>query len=76
METNINYGHDLPGSHKLGNPLCAGGIAGKHHRDPFPPSQSSTSELLELVHADLHSPLAVASGAGKLYWALFIDDFS
>ena len=58
------------------DPLCAGCIAGKHHRDPFPPSQSTTSELLELVHTDLHGTVAVASGAAKLYWALFIDDFS
>ena len=28
------------------------------------------------MHTDLHGPVAVVSGAGKLYWALFIDDFS
>jgi transposase InsO family protein len=28
------------------------------------------------VHTDLHGPVALVSGAGKLYWALFIDDFS
>ena len=28
------------------------------------------------MHTDLQGPVAVVSGAGKLYWALFIDDFS
>jgi hypothetical protein len=75
IEGAIKHGLTLEPSAIPHNPLCAGCLASKHHRDPFPPSQSTTSELLELVHTDLHDPVAVVSGAGKLYWALFIDDF-
>jgi hypothetical protein len=64
---------DKPDSH---SPLCAGCIAGKHSRNPFPPSTSRSTQLLELVHTDLHGPLHTRTPSGYQYWILFIDDYS
>lgn len=59
------------------DPICEPCIHGKQHRDPFPKhSESRCSELLGLIHSDLHGPLPVRTHAGYRYWMTFIDDKS
>ncbi|TFY53988.1 hypothetical protein EVG20_g9887 [Dentipellis fragilis] len=58
------------------DPICEPCLAGKMHADPFPPSETRASAPLELIHTDLHGPLAVRSHSGYRYWISFIDDYS
>ena len=47
-----------------------GGVA-----DPFPSSSSHHStQLLQLIHSDVHGPIKVASFSGYKYWVTYIDD--
>jgi hypothetical protein len=41
------------------DPVCEACKAGKIHADPFPPSTSRASKLLQLVHSDVHGPVKV-----------------
>lgn len=56
---------------------CEPCIIGKHPRHPAPKSLSpkSTSPL-ELIHCDHCGPFPVLTPHGKLYFILFIDDFT
>ena len=57
------------------DPVCEPYLAGKMHADPFPPSISRASRLLELVHTDVHH-VTHPSFSGCHYWVTFIDDYS
>jgi transposase InsO family protein len=58
------------------DPICEPCIHGKQHRDPFPKqSESRSTELLGLIHSDLHGPLPPTM-SGFRYWITFIDDKS
>ena len=57
--------------------ICEPCIMGKQHRDPFPHQATHrATQLLELIHSDLHGPLPVQSHSGYRYWVSFIDDYS
>jgi len=55
------------------SPLCVSCLDGKQKRFPF---STRRSDLLELVHSDLHGPLPVSTQSGYRYWISFIDDMS
>ena len=57
------------------DPVCEPCLAGKMHANPFVSSDSRSTELLELIHSDLHHT-GVTSHGGYNYWITFIDDYS
>ena len=57
------------------DPICEPCLAGKMHANPFTPSQHRATELLELIHTDVHE-IGVTSSSGYNYWISFIDDHS
>jgi hypothetical protein len=58
------------------SPLCVPCLDGKQKCFPFSHTGNCHSELLELVHSDLHGPLPVSTQSGYKYWISFIDDMS
>ena len=54
-------------------PICEPCLAGKIHSNPFPLSQNCATELLELIHSDVHD-IGIVSPSGYRYWISFIDD--
>ena len=58
--------------------ICEPCLAGKMHRKAVPKvATHQCTQLLELVHSDVHGPLPVASCHGLYkYWISFIDDAS
>lgn len=56
------------------DPICEPCLAGKMHAHPFPSSEYRASKPLELIHSDVHGPVAVASHSGYKYWVTFTDD--
>ena len=49
--------------------ICEAYIHGKQHRDSFPKKASTrASQILQLVHSDIHGPLKVATPQGFKYW--------
>ena len=57
------------------DPICEPCLAGKMHANPFPLSENCATELLELIHSDVHQ-IGITSPSGYNYWISFIDDFS
>jgi len=57
------------------DPVCEPCLAGKMHANPFLSSDTRATELLGLVHSDLHS-VGTPSNGGFMYWITFIDDLS
>ncbi|QRV77536.1 Retrovirus-related Pol polyprotein from transposon TNT 1-94 [Ceratobasidium sp. AG-Ba] len=49
-------------------------LEGKQTRVPFTLTDSTTSEVLELLHSDLHGPTTVQAMGGMSYFAVTIDD--
>lgn len=58
------------------NMVCEVCCEGKQTRLPFNQSDNKTSEILQLIHADLCGPMEVNSLGGSRYFLLFEDDFS
>ena len=60
------------------DPICEPCIAGKQTRVDVPKTVNSRrTELLELIHSDVHGPLPVESRTGHYkYWVTFTDDAS
>ena len=57
--------------------ICEACIHGKQHRDTFPKEASTrASQILQLVHSDVHGPLKVVTPWGFKYWITFIDNKS
>jgi hypothetical protein len=57
--------------------VCEAYLEGKHWRMSIPHAvQRWTTEVLELVHGDLCSPITPMTPSGKLYFLLLIDDHS
>ena len=62
-------------SNKQPDPICEPCLAGKQHRGPIPKSAYHAYQSLELIHSDVHGPMAVSSREGGFrYWVSFIDD--
>ena len=57
------------------DPICEPCLAGKMHANPFLSSDTRATELLGLVHSDLHH-VGTPSNGGFMYWITFIDDYS
>ena len=57
------------------DPICEPCLAGKMHANPFPSSNTRATDLLGLVHSDLHH-VGTPSNGGFNYWITFIDDYS
>jgi len=57
------------------DPVCEPCLAEKMHANPFLSSDTRATELLGLVHSDLHS-VGTPSNGGFMYWITFIDDLS
>ena len=74
LRQNLVTGLTLESSAKP-DPICEPCLAGKMHANPFPSSESRSSELLELIHSDLHY-VGTTSHSGFNYWITFIDDHS
>ena len=60
-------------SKTLPDPICEPCLAGKMHANPFTLSEHRATELLELIHTDVHE-IGVTSPSGYNYWISFIDD--
>ena len=45
------------------DPICEPCLAGKMHANPFTPSENHATELLELIHTDIHE-IGVTSPSG------------
>jgi hypothetical protein len=56
--------------------LCPGCSLGKAHRLPFTSVRTKTTELGELIHADVCGPMQVESPSGSKYYVTFKDDYS
>jgi hypothetical protein len=57
------------------DPICKPCLAGKMHANPFPSSEHHATEVLELIHSDVHQ-IRVTSHSGYQYWVSFVDDCS
>ena len=55
------------------DPICEPCLAGKMHANPFPSSEHRATEVLELIHTDVHE-IGVSSHGGFNYWVAFVDD--
>ena len=55
------------------DPICEPCLAGKMHANPFPSSEHCATEVLELIHSDVHQ-IGVTSHGGFNYWVSFVDD--
>ena len=56
--------------------VCHPCVMAKHSRDPFPHSDSKSTQPLQLVHMDVCGPLQVPSLGGTRYFATYLDDYS
>jgi hypothetical protein len=57
--------------------ICERCIKGKHQRTSFPKDGTTrASQLLEIVHTDVHEPMKTTSHGGAQYFLTFIDNFS
>ncbi|KAJ0802818.1 putative RNA-directed DNA polymerase [Helianthus annuus] len=56
--------------------VCESCVSGKITRAPFLSQGTRTSELLDLIHADVCGPMSIKSLGGSRYFLLFIDDVS
>lgn len=56
--------------------LCETCARGKQVRQRFGPSESKSSDVLELIHSDLMGPMEVMSIGRAKYILTFVDDFS
>jgi hypothetical protein len=56
---------------------CEACIMAKHPRQSFPPSENSrAASMLDLIHSDICGPFPVRTPHGKLYFIIFLDDYS
>ena len=56
---------------------CESCEIGKQHRQSFPQNMAKrATHQLELVHLDICGPMRTTLLSNKVYFALFIDDFS
>ena len=68
-------GVSVKSSRPLGK--CESCIVAKFPRKPYPPSlHSPTSHMLDLIHSDLCGPFPVRTPHGKLYFIVFLDDYT
>lgn len=66
----------LPSINHL-NQLCEGCLLGKHFRKSFPKQKTSRAKgPLDLIHADVCSPVNLSSYGKNIYFLLFIDDYN
>jgi len=72
LKHNLVTGLTLNSSAKP-DPICEPCLAGKMHANPFLSSNNRATELLELIHSDLHY-VGTSSHSGYNYWVTFIDD--
>ena len=57
--------------------MCTDCVQGKQHREPIPKqSHWRATQKLQLIHADICSPITPASNSQKRYFLCFIDDYS
>lgn len=75
MKSNPMYGikFDDDGNEVQNCVVCA---KGKHTRNSFTKSETTTKQVLELVHSDLAGPMENISYGGAKYMLVFVDDFS
>ncbi|KAJ1300248.1 hypothetical protein OPQ81_005077 [Rhizoctonia solani] len=65
---------DIVGPHSPPTSTCEPCLQGKQTHTPFHLSQSQASEVLELLHSDLHGPVAIEAIGGIKYFAVTIND--
>ena len=65
----------LPSFH-MEEKICEGCIYGKMHRLPFPKTSWRAKAPLELIHADICGPTKTPSLNERMYFLLFVDDFT
>ena len=56
--------------------FCEACVQGKQHRNPFPESKSRSTEICNIIHADLCGPMEISSIGKSRYMFLLKDDFS
>jgi transposase InsO family protein len=59
---------------QAGKKVCQFCVQAKQARLPFPTTQSTTKNPMELVHMDVCGPMPVQSPGGSRYFATFLDD--
>jgi len=71
-------GIDLPASafSDANAAVCEPCVLAKHHREPFPQSDSRSTKPMQLVHMDVCGPLQATSMGGSHYFATYLDDYS
>ncbi|CCO30981.1 hypothetical protein RSOLAG1IB_12702 [Rhizoctonia solani AG-1 IB] len=69
-------GMDIIGSRSPPKSPCSPCIQAKHARSPFRESQNHASQVLELMHSDLHGPTKVQAIGGYQYFSVTIDNKS
>lgn len=69
-------GMDIVGSRSPPQTPCGPCLKGKQTRASFPESKNHATDVLELMHSDLHGPAAVQAIGGRQYFAVTIDDKS
>ena len=67
---------DVQGQVQAPSALCDTCLEGKHARAPFPSSNTTTSEPLQLVHADVIGKMPCESLGGSQYILTVRDDYS
>lgn len=67
---------NLPSINKDQQPFCRSCCLGKIHKFPFPDSQNTYSQPLELIHSDVWGPTTVTSSNGFSYYVHFIYHYS
>jgi hypothetical protein len=56
---------------------CEACIMAKHPHQSFPPSENPrAASMLDLIHSDICGPFPVRTPHGKLYFIIFLDDYS
>jgi hypothetical protein len=67
---------DVRGAITVPDEPCSVCLKGKHDRAPFPTSDSSSSQPLERVHADVIGKMSCESLGGSQYILTVLDDYS
>ena len=55
---------------------CEVCVLGKHQRNPFLQSKTTSEKIMDLIHSDICGPMEVTTPGKKNYFMTFIDDFS
>lgn len=67
---------NIPHINKVQSDFCSACCQGNIHKLPFPSSQTTYTQPLQIIHSDLRDPYPQLSSNGYRYYIHFIDSFS